>query len=620
MRLASWLFFIALASLAAAGCRPITLTVRAASPQQSASALPAGGDRSATIRPLRGHPGARLTDVTATSGVRFRHHTGAFGRKWFPETNGAGAALFDYDGDGNPDLFLVNDRDWPPAARRAAHLRAAPPAAPTPSRLYRNRGDSHFEDVTHAAGLDVPMYGMGCAVGDYNNDGCPDLYVSGVGRGWLFRNEGGRRFREVAGPAGVQGGGWGSGCAWVDVDRDGYLDLFVCHYVKWDPARDTPCDGDGGRLVYCGPNLYPPEPCRLYQNHRDGTFRDISEHAGIWKRDGRLLTSKALGVAVCDEDEDGWPDLAVANDTEANFLFRNQHAPGTGPPHRQPPPVGARPPAPPAFREEGLAAGIALPSHGEARSGMGIDAGDWDGSGRQSLLIGNFWDEKLALYRLDERGLYTDVAEAAGIGEPSRSFTTFGCLFVDLNNDGWLDIAAANGHIDQKTEQGSAVALAQRPLFFLNQAGKSFREARLYDHPLVGRGLAAGDWNRDGAVDLLFTTNGGAPVLLENGGGPGQSMRLVLEGTRSNRSGIGAAIIARVGEQIRRRWVRSGSSYLSASELPVTLGLGTAAQAEQVTVRWPSGRVEELGRLAAGNEYRVREGAGVVRTMPLRGR
>jgi hypothetical protein len=441
------------------------------------------------------------------------------------------------------------------------------------------------------------MYGMGCAVGDYDNDGFTDLYVSGVGRGWLFRNDGGQRFREVAGPAGARGAGWGSSCAWVDVDRDGDLDLFVAHYVKWDPRKDSPCDGAHGEPVYCGPNLYQPEPCRLYRNNGDGQFTDVSKTAGIWGRGSQRLTSKALGVAVCDVEQDGWPDLAVANDTEANFLFRNNHD-GT-------------------FTEQGLTVGMGLPVSGEARSGMGIDAADWDGSGRESLLIGNFWDETLSLYRPDAQGLFTDQAAAVGLGEPSRHSTTFGCLFVDLNNDGWLDVATANGHIDDKMAQETPIPWRQRPLFLINQAGRRFQEVRLYPRPLVGRGIAAGDWDRDGAVDLLLTTNGGAPVLLKNGGGQGASLRLVLEGTRSNRSGIGAELVARAGGMVMRRRVRSGSSYLSASELPVTLGLGEQRQAGRVTVRWPSGATDELTNLAAGSEYRVREGSGVVRTTAL---
>lgn len=539
-----------------------------------------------------------LEDVTAASGVHFQHHTGAFGKKWFPETNGAGVALFDYDSDGYPDLFLVNDRAWNAAERKRAGLGPGVSSAPTPSRLFHNRGDGTFEDVTTAAGVGAPMYGMGCAVGDYDNDGFPDLYVSGVGRGWLFHNEGGKRFREVASELGVAGDGWGSSSAWVDIDRDGRLDLFVGHYVKWDPRTDTPCEGVGNKDVYCGPNLYNPEPCRLYHQGADGHFRDISKQAGIWGSSAHPLRSKAMGVTVCDVDNDGWPDIAVSNDTAANFLFRNNHN-GT-------------------FTEQGTATGMALPPEGTARSGMGIDAGDWDGSRGESLVIGNFVSEMLSLYVPGDAGLFTDRGTAANVAEPSRPFTTFGCLFADLDNDGWLDIIAANGHIDDKAEKGDPVPLRQRPLFLHNDGGHAFKEAKLYETPLVGRGLATADWDRDGAVDVAITTNGGAPVLLRNTGGSGHSLRLVLEGTKSNRSAIGAVVEAEVGKRVLHRRVKSGSSYLSACELPLTLGLGNATQVDRLTLRWPNGAEEKLPALTAGNEYHIREGSGVTATIPLR--
>ncbi len=569
------------------GCRP------AAAPSQARAAPPP----TASPAPPRGSTPLRLVEITEAAGVRFQHHTGAFGRKWFPETNGSGAAIFDYDGDGFPDLFLVNGRDWSSAERRAAGAPLKPRSIPTPSRLFHNRGDGTFEDVTKGSGLDLPMYGMGCAVGDYDGDGDSDLYVTGVGRGWLFRNEAGGRFREVSASVGLREKGWGTSCAWFDADRDGRLDLFVCHYVDWRAAEDRPCSGADDRPIYCGPNLYPPEPCRLYLQKADGTFRDVSRAAGIWGARGRPLTSKAMGVTVTDTDRDGWPDLVVANDTEPNFLFRNRRN-GT-------------------FAEEAAMRGIALPETGLARSGMGIDAADLEGTGGETILIGNFADEMLGLYRPEAGSLYQDVAGKVGVGAASRPFTTFGCLFSDLNNDGWLDIVAANGHIDDRMEKGNPVPLRQRPLFLLNERGNRFREARLYDSALVGRGLAAGDIDRDGDVDLLITANGGKPVLLRNDEGEGGSLRLVLEGTRGNRSAIGAEVVATLPGRVLRRRVRSGSSYLSASELPITLGVGKQTGAE-VSVRWPNGTREALGTLSIGQEYRVREGSGVVGTMALR--
>jgi len=538
----------------------------------------------------------RLVDVTRQAGIDFNHHTGAFGSKWFPETNGAGAAFFDYDGDGFSDLFLVNGRDWSPAERRAAGVPPGQETPATPSRLYHNRGDGTFEDATAGSGLAIPMYGMGCAVGDYDNDGDADLYVTGVGRGWLFRNDGKGRFAETARSLGLEGVGWGTSATWLDLDRDGRLDLFVCHYVAWKAKDDQPCRAPGNRPIYCGPNLYPPEPSRLYRQKKDGTFEDISRASGIWGPAAHPLRSKAMGVVTTDFDQDGWPDLLVANDTEPNFLFHNKHD-GT-------------------FAEEGLPYGIAIPNSGQARSGMGIDTGDWDESGRESVLIGNFAEEMLGLYRLTGDGSFTDVADRVGVGAPSRSSTTFGCLFADLNNDGWLDIVAANGHIDERMEKGNAVPLRQRPLFLMNQSGTAFHSHPYFEQALVGRGLAAADIDRNGTVDLLITTNGGEPVLLRNEGREGQSMRLVLEGTRANRSALGAVVTASVGKRTIRRRIKGGCAYLSASELPLTLGLG-AGESAIVTVQWPGGASEELGNLAAGKEHRIREGSGVVATTSL---
>lgn len=576
---------LTLAGAVLSGCRPAPKTSGVAPTPPTRTTLVA------QTRPLK------FTEITQAAGIRFTHQNGAFGRKWFPETNGSGAAIFDYDGDGWPDLFLVNSREWTASERHAAHtIPPAKPPKPSPSRLYRNRGDGTFEDVTNRAGLDLPMYGMGCAVADYDNDGDLDLYITGVGPGWLFRNEGNGQFTEVAKQAGVAGSGWSTSSAWVDIDRDGLLDLFVCHYVDWQANEDRPCSGANERPVYCGPNLYPPEPCRLYRQVTKGVFKDISQAAGIWSSGKRRFTSKALGVAICDIDRDGWPDLVIANDTEANFLFRNRR-------NR-------------TFAEEGAQLGVALPEDGLAKSGMGIDTGDWDGSGREGVLVGNFAYEGLSLFRATADGALENAAPKTGVAHASEPFTTFGCLLSDLNNDGWLDIVAANGHIDERMENGNAIPLRQSPLFLLSQAGKSFRQEPLYPEKLIGRGLAAGDLDRDGDVDLILTNNGGSPVLLRNDGREGGSLRLTLEGTRSNRNGLGALITAKVAERKLIRRARSGSSYLSASELPITLGLGQAASA-QLTVTWPNGRVEQLGTLEAGQEYHLREGSGVFSKTPL---
>jgi len=557
-------------------------------------AVLAARDDGSRLRPVSGRePGAEsreptFTDVTAASGIRFRHTTGAFGEKWFPETNGSGAAFFDYDADGDADLYLVNGRHWRHAERRAGKVPGKPPAGAVTGRLYRNRGDGTFEDVTRGSGLDVEFYGMGAAAGDYDNDGRVDLYVTGIGRNYLFHNKGGGRFREVAKGVGVSDRGWSSSAAWVDTDRDGDLDLFVCHYVRWSPAGDIPCESNG-RHVYCGPNLFAAEACRLFRNNGNGTFTDVTETAGIRRgRDGKALPSKALGVAVCDANGDGWPDLAVANDTERNFLFLNR---GDG-----------------TFREEGLAAGVALPEEGEARSGMGIDAGDWDGSGREGLIIGNFPEEMMGLYRNEGDGTFRDVAEKVGVGKASYPFTTFGCLWVDLDNDGWLDIAAANGHIDASPDRRVAYQHAQRPLFLRNEEGQRFLPLNAFSRAVVGRGLAAADVDRDGDLDLLLTVNGGAPLLLRNNGGSrGKSLRVTLEGTASNRSAIGAEVTAWIGGRAIRRRVRSGSSYLSQSELPLTLGLGASPTVDRLEITWPGGATQTLTNLSAGQALTIRE-------------
>lgn len=574
------LLLVGLACGLVAGCRGAVVADDGVA--YSAVMAPRPASRGSVARPVR------FVDVAAAAGIRFRHATGAFGGKWFPETNGSGAAFFDFDSDGHPDFFLVNGRPWTEAERRAAGLAPGGGQTPTTGKLYRNRGDGTFDDVTAGSGLDVPMYGMGVAAGDYDNDGRADLYVTGIGRNYLFRNEGAGRFREVAEAAGVQDRGWSSSTAWVDYDRDGFLDLFVCHYVRWSPAADVPCEEKGVR-VYCAPNLYAAEACRLFRNRGDGTFTDVSNRAGIRRgRDGNALASKALGIAVGDYDGDDWPDLAVANDTEANFLFRNNHD-GT-------------------FTEQAVAAGVAYSVDGKPRSGMGIDAGDWDGQGREGVLIGNFPTEMLGLYRNEPAGLLTDVAAPVGVGKASAPYTTFGCLLVDLDNDGWQDIATANGHIDVDHEGAPPTPYAQRPLFLRSEAGRHFRPFAPFPRPVVGRGLAAADIDADGDVDLLLTANGAAPLLLRNdGGNQRRSLRVTLIGTRSNRSGIGAEVRVWLGPRVLHRRVRSGSSYLSQSELPLTIGLDGAERVDRLEVHWPSGTKDVMENVPAGQAVTIRE-------------
>ncbi len=533
----------------------------------------------AADRPL----GVRLVDVTAGAGLDFRHNSGAYGGKLLPETLGSGCAFLDYDADGWQDILLVNGMDWP------GHVRSR-----STMRLYRNNRDGTFTDVTRAAGLEVQLYGMGVAVGDWNNDGFPDLLVTCVGQNRLFRNTGKGTFLDVTKASGLDGRqAFSTSAAWVDVDRDGLLDLFVCNYVRWSAEHDVFCSLDGRQKSYCTPEAYRGETCWLFHNNGNGTFTDVTATSGVFDS-----SSKSLGVVMLDVDQDGWPDLFVANDTQPNKLYRNQHD-GT-------------------FKEGAIEAGLALDRDGRARAGMGVDAGDLDGSGRPALAVTNFDNEMIGLYRPIGGGRYEDAAMAAGIGLPSRNTLGFGCVFADLNLDGALDLVVANGHIDDTVRNiRGNVGYAQPPHLFANQGDGTFRDAaadagEAFARPVVGRGLACGDFDRDGDLDLLMTTNNGPARLFRNDQIAGnRSIRFRLIGTVSNRDAIGATVRITSGGTSQSRLVRSGSSYLSQSELPVTFGVGRRTEVERVAVTWPSGRTEEFTKVAAGAAYRCTEGQGL---------
>jgi hypothetical protein len=552
-----------------------------------------------------------FADVTEAAGIHFVHNAGAFGKKWLPETMGAGAAFIDYDGDGWQDIYLVNGRDWTDAERREGK---APPATShrrTTGALYHNRGNGTFEDVTKQAGLDVEMYGMGVTVGDYDNDGRPDLYVTGLGRNYLFHNMGGGKFEDVAERAGVKDHGWSTSASFVDYDKDGNLDLFVCHYVKWSPATDIYCTLDGHEKSYCTPQSYSGEPSRLYHNNGNGTFTDVTATANILKNpQGQVLQGKSLGCTICDYDNDGWPDIAVADDTEPNYLFHNN---GDG-----------------TFKEEGTTVGVAYSEAGEARGAMGIDAADYDHSGRDSLVIGNFSNEMVALYRNQGTGLFIDMAPSSEVGQASLLYLAFGCFFFDMDNDGWHDLFTSNGHVEDDIQHVQKdVSYPQRPLLFRNLGGVSgggsirFQEVGLQSgealrRPVVGRGVAYADYDLDGDTDILMCVNRGPARLLRNDGGNANgAIRLQLVGAKSNRSAIGAAVQVKVGADTRRYMVRSGSSYCSQSELPVQIGLGAIPQADAITVQWPSGQTTRLTAVKAGQRVTVREGQGIVASQPF---
>ncbi len=535
-------------------------------------------------------PPARFafTDVTASAGIRFRHDAGATGHKYLPETMGAGCAFFDYNNDGWLDILLLNGKPLSAAENRKSKIESRRVGTPF-SRLYRNNRNGTFTDVTQGSGLDVEMYAMGCCVGDYDNDGWDDVYITtAIGPNRLFRNTGKGIFADETEKAKVGSTQWGTSCAWLDYDKDGWLDLFVCNYVKWTPATDKWCGFP--EKAYCRPHEYPGETCLLYHNNGDGTFTDVSQRAGIAAHVG-----KSLGVVVFDFDRDGWEDIAVANDTQPTFLFRNLSGSGG---------VGT-------FREMAMEAGVALSEEGLARAGMGIDAADVLNDGRWALLIGNFVDEGLAFFREQSKGEFADAALEAGLHAPSLKRVTFGVGFVDFDNDGFQDAFAVNGHIDK-----APVGYAQKMLFFRNERDGTFRDVTAQSgaaaqKPFIGRGAAWGDFDNDGDVDLLVTENRGAPRLLRNDTRTqNRYLRITLEGKEkgSNRSGIGTTVIVKAGNVQWTHTVRSGSSYCSASERGAHFGLGNADKVDDVEIRWTSGKVQRLGPQEVNRTLTVIEG------------
>jgi hypothetical protein len=549
----------------------------------------------------------RFQEISAGAGVTFRHLTGARGKMWMPETMGSGVAFLDYDRDGWQDLLCVNSTAWPGS-----------PGPAGVSRLYHNNGDGTFEDLTAGSGLETERYGMGAAVGDYDNDGYPDLYLTAVGPNALLRNTlgdsarapGAPIFHDVTAGAGVAGEPvpepgiglrwkWSTSAAWLDYDRDGRLDLFVCGYVKWSPATDRPCLRADGTREYCTPAHYEGLHSVLYRSEGAGRFRDVSAATGI--RTAQTV-GKAMGVAVADYNEDGWPDLAVANDTRPNFLFLNQE--------------GKR------FSEQGVEAGIAVPESGKSRAGMGIDAGDWENSGHFGLVIGNFSGEALSLFSNEGRAFFTDRAHERGVAEPSMLFLTFGAFFFDYDLDGRQDVLAANGYIDPHIDtRGMRLTYRERPLLFRGEDGGRFREvgeACGLTQALVGRGAAWADIDNDGDPDLAVLSNGEGVRLYRNDSGGGRRwLRLRLVGHRSNRDGIGAVLRVTAGGIVQSQTVHSGGSYLSESQREPLFGLGSAAQADRVEIRWPSGAVTRAGPLQADRRYVADETEGIREEPPV---
>ena len=556
--------------------------------------LPVTGPVEARPQPADHPPPVRFTDITQEAGIDFVHINGAYGERLMPETLGSGAAFFDYDNDGDPDLFLANSHDWP------GHEGLTRPT----QRLYQNDGHGRFRDVTAEAGLDLNAFGMGVAVGDYDGDGWVDLYLTTLGENHLFHNESGH-FRDVTAEAGVAGrdDAWSSGAAFLDYDNDGDLDLFVVNYVKWSREIDLEIDfrltglgrAYGAPLHFVGTNSY------LFRNEGNGHFRDVTAEAGIEVNDpvSGLPVGKGLGLAPVDYDHDGGIDLIVANDTVRNFLFHNRRD-GT-------------------FEEVGAFEGIAYDRNGKATSGMGIDAANYRNDDDLGVAIGNFANEMTSLFvSSGGRPPFADEAMLEGIGPASRLVLTFGELFLDYDLDGRLDLLQANGHLEREINQVQpSQHYAQPAQLFWNCGGACRGQFLLVDDPgdlakpLVGRGSTYADIDGDGDLDLLITQNGGRPLLLRNDQAIGHHwLRAKLVGRPPNRDAIGARLELTAGGTTQYRQVMPTHSYLSQVELPVTFGLGSTQKIDRLRIIWPDGKVQDLVPAELDRTLEIRQEGG----------
>lgn len=555
--------------------------------------------------PSGGPPDPVFTDVTAQAGLSgFKHETGGYGQSLMPEIVGGGGGFIDYDGDTWPDILLVAGGKWAHRVENDVDV----------VRLYKNQGDGTFQDVTGEAGLEgTRAYGFGVTVADYDNDGDDDFFLTTLHENMLFQNQGGR-FENVAPGAGLADASvWSTSAAFFDADRDGWLDLFVGNYVDWSPETDLECLHNNQK-VFCTPQEYTGRASRFYQSNGDGTFRDRTAEAGFWTNVD-TTRDKTLGIAVFDYNRDGWPDVTTGNDTENDMLFRNR---GDG-----------------TFEEIGLQSGVAVSSHGAPRAGMGIDTGVVDSTGRVSIFVGNFSEETVSVFRYTGNDQFEDRAAISRIAFPSNLTLTFGLVLVDIDLDADLDLLTANGHVlTHIREISEAVTFRQPPQLYLNRGDGVFDEFAAPGSPLqtpmVARGVAHADIDKDGDADILFVENGGPAHLLRNDTDAGNWLRVHLVGTKSNRDAIGTHVVAEVygvttpgvtpsgvtpsgvtpSGVTQHRTVRTGSSFISQSEKTLTFGLGSHEAVDRLRVTWPSGDSSTFTDVAAGQEILIEEGAG----------
>lgn len=570
-------------------------------PTTQAVVVPAHRQEAAATAPV-----VHFTDVTAASGVDFTHENGATGDKLLPETMGAGAAFLDFDGDGDQDLLFNNGSHWP-----GHRPEDEPPATPA---LYRNSGAGTFENVTAGSGLDVNLYGMGIAVGDYDNDGRVDVFLAALGKNRLFRNLGGGKFEDMTAKAGVAGDAteWSTSSSFLDYDNDADLDLFVCNYVRWSKEIDFEVDY---RLVGVGRAYGPPMNFQgtfpyLYRNNGDGTFSDVTAAAGMHIKNPAtgVPIAKTLGVAPVDVDRDGWIDIYVANDTVQNFLFMNK---GDG-----------------TFVERGAEFGLAYDRNGSATGAMGVDAGLYRNDDSLGFFIGNFANEMTSLYvSQGVENLFADEAIGEGIGGPTRLMLSFGLFLFDYDLDGRLDLLQANGHLEEEINIVQPSQHYEQPAQLFWNCGIRTRGCfvavqpdRTGDlaAPLVGRGATYGDIDGDGDLDVVMTQAGRRAVVLRNEQQLGHhTVRVQLVGAEANRNAIGTWIEAVIGDTTLRRCVMPTKSYLCQAELPLTLGLGTSDRVDELRVLWPGGSLELIENVAADATYTIRQGEGVIRREPF---